>query len=195
MYDLGSDDKANKADDPASWNIEGLEVRLGDLANQALPHSRWPNTLEPLPSMWKMLGAMKTSDYMNSVKYSVKGCAYTQRKRGPAWAKILMTLVQALARVAILPPYHPAFQDRTFLARGEAWNAYEGYLGFLLPAAEKAYGKDMLWCRAIRKWHDDVVRDAENPRPGTAAFKKRFRTAHMKLLAFAGVEKGQWDLV
>ena len=173
-----------------------LEAHARSLVNDAFPASRWPDTLDPVPLLYKRLGNMHSlrGSGVAALQCAVKGCAFTEWKRGPEWAYDLHDLVRLMTAIVVQPPNRAAFRDRTFLSPDEFWDVYHGLLHMLLVASEKTFGPDAAYVRAVRRWFDDTVEGAKEPLPGSPGFEERFSAAHEKLLSWAGVDEKHWPI-
>lgn len=171
-----------------------LEARARGLVNDAFPASRWPDTLDPVPLLYKRLGNMHSlrGNGVAAFQCSIKGCAYTDWKLGPEWVYDLHDLIRIMTAIVVQPPNRAAFRDKNFLNSKEFWDAYHGYIHMVLCAAEKTFGSDVGYTRAIRKWYDDTLEGTEEPLPGSPGFEGRFKAAHHKLLYWAGVDEEYW---
>lgn len=205
-------------DDDLVPPLTTLEARARSLINDAFPASRWPDTLDPVPLLYKRLGNMHSvrgGSGTAALRCGVKGCAYTTPKSGPDWVYNLHDLVRLLTGVVVQPASRAAaLRDRDFLSfarspasrdgkngggggggKGEFWDEYHGLLYMLLGAAERTFGSDAAYARAVRTWYDDVLEGAEEEElPSSPSFAVRSRAAHRKLLFWAGVEEWQWPV-
>ena len=174
-----------------------LEAHARNLINDAFPASRWPDTLDPVPLLYKRLGNMHSlrGSGVAAFQCGVKGCAFTDWKLGPEWVYDLHDLIRLMTAIVVQPPNRTAFRDKTFLNSKEFWDVYHGLLHMLLRASEKTFGSDTAYTRAVRKWFDDTVEGTEDPLPGSPKFQERFRAAHEKLLSWAGVDEKYWPVV
>lgn len=218
-------------DDDIVPPLATLEARARGLINDAFPASRWPDTLDPVPLLYKRLGNMHSvrgGSGTTALRCGLKGCAYTTPKAGPDWVYDLHDLVRLLTGVVVQPASRAAaLRDREFLSfaprpaatattstsssldggkngsggggggggggKGEFWDEYHGLLHMLLGAAERTFGSDAAYARAVRTWYDDVLEGAEAEElPESPSFAARFRAAHRKLLFWAGVEEENW---
>ena len=171
-----------------------LEAHARNLVNDAFPASRWPDTLDPVPLLYKRLGNMHSlrGSGVAAFQCAVKGCAFTDWKRGPEWAYDLHDLVRLMTAIVVQPPNRVVFRDKTFLNSSEFWDVYHGLLHMLLVAAENTFGPDATYAGAIRAWFNDTVEGTKEPLPGSPEFEERFAAVHDKLLAWAGVDEKYW---
>ncbi|RYP72841.1 hypothetical protein DL769_004356 [Monosporascus sp. CRB-8-3] len=179
---------------PDGLPLVELEARARSLVNDAFPDSRWPDTLDPVPLLYKRLGNMHAlrGNGVAAFQCSIKGCAYTDWKLGPEWVNDLHDLIRIMTAIVVQPSAREVFRDKYFLSSREFWDAYHGLLHMLLLTAQKTFGSDASYTRAIKRWYDDTLEGAEEPLPGTPDFEDRFKAVHRKLLSWAGVNEKYW---
>ncbi len=181
---------------PDGLPLVELEASARNLVNDAFPASRWPDTLDPVPLLYKRLGNMHSlrGNGVAAFQCSVKGCAFTDWKHGPDWVYDLHDLIRIMTAVVVQPANRAAFRDKTFLDSRGFWDVYHGFLHMLLLASRKSFGSDAAYTRAVQKWYDDTLEDTEEPLPGSPGFEGRFGEAHKKLLSWAGVYEKYWQV-
>lgn len=171
---------------PSQQAIEDLESSAQTLKAAAFPKSRWPQTLDPLPTLYKRLGNMSSmlNQPLQALKYSVKGCAYTQVRCGPDWASDLLDLIKLLVPVA---SNARAFGEGIPLKAAELWIVFVGYLHMLAGLARKLYGDNALYTKAVENWFGELMEGVNPALLATAGFKRKLKAAHIRLLDWAGV--------
>ncbi|RYP92614.1 hypothetical protein DL770_001256 [Monosporascus sp. CRB-9-2] len=181
---------------PDGFPLVELEARGRSLVNDAFPRSRWPDTLDPVPLLYKRLGNMHLlrGSGVAAFQCSIKGCAYTDWKLGPEWVNDLHDLIRIMTAIVVQPSAREVFRDKHFLSSREFWDVYHGFLHTLLLTSQHTFGSDASYTRAIKTWYDDTLEGAEEPLPGTPGFEDRFKAAHRKLLSWAGVSEKYWRL-
>ncbi|RYP18823.1 hypothetical protein DL765_003703 [Monosporascus sp. GIB2] len=181
---------------PDGLPLVELEARARSLVNDAFPGSRWPDTLDPVPLLYKRLGNMHLlrGNGVAAFQCSIKGCAYTDWKLGPEWVNDLHDLIRIMTAIVVQPSAREVFRDQHFLSSREFWDAYHGLLHTLLLTSQNTFGSDASYTRAIKRWYDDTLEGAEEPLPGTPGFEDRFKAAHRKLLSWAGVGEKYWRI-
>ncbi|ORY63529.1 uncharacterized protein BCR38DRAFT_437070 [Pseudomassariella vexata] len=171
-----------------------LETKVKDLAARAYPDSQWPKNLDPMPLLWKRLGNMCSlqSQPLAALRYSIKGCAYTDVREGQEWNSDLLDLIRIL--ISIVIQLDGEEDNEGLPGRKELWNSVLGYLNMLRKMADQNFGEETGYARALRRWLANVVEAADELEEGAWAdgYEGRFGDVHGRLLAWAGVEKGQW---
>lgn len=172
---------------PSPGAIHDLETRALSLTATAFPGSQWPLSLDPLPTLYKRLGNMSSmiDQPLDALRYSVKGCAYTQVRCGPDWTSDLLDLVKLLVPVA---SNVRSFGDEMPLKAAELWIVFVGYLHMLVGLATKLYGKNALYTKAVEKWFGELLEGVNPALLATAGFKRKLKAAHTRLLEWAGVQ-------
>ncbi|KAJ4386891.1 hypothetical protein N0V93_009790 [Gnomoniopsis smithogilvyi] len=172
---------------PSLQAIHELEAKALALTATAFPRSYWPQRLDPLPTLYKRLGNMSSmlGQPLPALRYSVKGCAYTQLRNGPDWTSDLLDLVKLLVPVA---SNVRTFGDDMPMKAAELWIVFMGYLHMLVGLASKLYGKHALYTKAVERWFGDLLEGVNPALLATAGFKRKLKVAHSRLLEWAGVE-------
>ncbi|RYP53104.1 hypothetical protein DL768_001881 [Monosporascus sp. mg162] len=181
---------------PDGLPLVELEARGRSLVNDAFPRSRWPNTLDPVPLLYKRLGNMHflRGSGVAALQCSIKGCAYTDWKLGPEWVNDLHDLIRIMTAIVVQPSAREVFRDKHFLSSREFWDVYHGFLHTLLLTSQNTFGSDASYTRAIKTWYDETLEGAEEPLPGTPGFEDRFKVAHRKVLSWVGVSEKYWRM-
>lgn len=186
VTDLINEYLLNFTASPSPEAIDSLESNAQILTAAAFPNSCWPQTLDPLPTLYKRLGNMSSMLHqpLQALKYSVKGCAYTQVRCGPDWASDLLDLIKLLVPVA---SNARTFGDEIPLQAAELWIIFVGYLHMLAGLARKLYGGNALYTKAVERWFGELLEGVNPALLATAGFKRKLKAAHARLLVWAGV--------
>lgn len=172
---------------PSPEAMKDFESSAHALTAAAFPKSCWPQTLDPLPTLYKRLGNMSSmlDQPLQALRYSVKGCAYTQVRCGPDWASDLLDLIKLLVPVA---SNARTFGDEIPLKAAELWIIFVGYLHMLVGLARKLYGENALYTKAVERWFGELLEGVNPALLATAGFKRKTKAAHARLLEWAGVK-------
>jgi SET and MYND domain-containing protein len=176
------------SNDSGERDAEIFYSKVKAVTDQAFPNGEWPQALQPLPlvnisiaDMFRLQG-----NYLEALRYGLRGSLLCRRS-GSKWVHYFFDLVQRLARLVL----QPNFKDNRFVTSKEIWDIYHGYLRELTITVNMVFGANTSWSKAVKRWWDEVLESAGTPRPGTAAFAKRFKAAQAKLLVWAEVTHGK----
>lgn len=173
------------SEDYRSTAVSVLESQVLALTAAASPDSHWPHRLDPLPTLYKRMAVMSSmlGQSLHALRYSVKGCAYTQLRCGPDWTKDLLELARLLVPVASNARQFGADMS---IRPAELWVVFMGYLHMIAVHARKLYGEKSSFSRAVEGWLGEILTSPSML--ATAGFKRKFQVAHSKLLEWAGIE-------
>lgn len=173
---------------------EADQVRehLAQFARVGYLGGRWPNNLEPLPTLRKALGRRlhHRGDHVEALKSLVWGCAHTTRHREITWLNDLLDLADMLIPFVVdVEDIKVEFQNERELPKiRELKDLYFGHTVEVLSLAERLLGPEAEFTVSLRKWYEKMQQSDNGSLPGTRSFRRRFKAAHAKLLAWAGVD-------
>lgn len=174
-------------------NIDSFETEAENIAKKAFPSGDWPHDLGPWPSLRIQLARMLKvrGRFVEALMQGVRGVLSLEQRTGDVWTRHLFDLLQIISKVLTLPKQDTSYGEAGFPAESQLWDILYGYLQEVARSANKMFGADARYTKAIQDWYSHWVRFDNTRKPGTRAFAQRFKRAQSRLLLWAGIDENR----
>ena len=182
----------NVVKDAKRVNPEQLKLQISHAAKNILRDQDWPDEFWPMPSIKVDLGcAYKAAvNPEQAIFFSIQGYYNTSWRARSFWVKQLFRLTQVFAPVVQDQRKEPLAAVLVFMSADEWWDLYYGLWYELRMQSRKAFGVDTALSKAVEECYQPLTRSSDVQLSSTA-FSKCFEVAQVKLLAWAGIDKGR----
>lgn len=170
-----------------------FQDQIGKIIEQGYPNGKWPHHIEPLPTTYRILGAMyRDLHYALGLEFILKGALYLRVRSGPSWSMNLRDVVKFMFYLAQAPDdeikWTAASKNRELVQRVNMRDVARGYLSLVCVDSELTFGLDSAFARAVHDWAGHTIDFAGDPEIHTEKFREQFKDSQERLLKWAKVE-------
>lgn len=163
------------------------QVNIKTAFSGVLKGGKWPDHLEPLPSIRMALAKMhkELRNGPQALRYALRGCFLSRNRVGPTWVLDLLALLPNLITLGVQTDNEIYTKDSQFPNCIQIRIVAVAYFERLCRDVGLTYGGDHPFSRAIVDWAENFTRDYVK----APSFKSDFEAAQGRLFAWADVSQ------
>jgi SET and MYND domain-containing protein len=180
---------------PSKFKLSSHLAKIDKITKAGYAGRRWPDDLEPLPMALKTLAALceRQGHVVDTIKIRAKALAFTKHRKNLHYSEDLIDFVLSLSTFTMYPN-HRAFLDRTMPKMKVFQDIFIGHLHALHAILRKFYGEQGNVTGIINDFMQVETALYYGPRPGTRAFRRKFKASQETILKWAGVDVKLWTV-
>lgn len=193
LLTLGEDAEKTFARTPLVQSCITFQDQIGKIVEEGFPGGQWPNHIEPLPSIYCILGGMyRDLHYVVGLEFVLKGTLYLRDHSGPRWTNDLMGLIKYMFFVAQANDddikWVGAVENAELLERSTMRDVARAYLALACVDGRHTFGLNSNFVRALYHWAAESIGFPGDLDFRGDAFRERFKDSQERLLSWANVK-------
>lgn len=191
LDDLGRDAQINFASCRTLKSCISYQEQVNAIVVEGYPGGRWPEQMEPLPTIYRGIGGMyRDLAFAIGLEFVIKGTLYVLDKTDPNWVGDLHDLVKFILFMAQAGDNDInwlAAEDKNLMSREDMRNVARGYIAILCVLAKFTFGSDTNFVRALYNWAGYSLDNSYDLKITSKKFREGFEKSQNQLLKWANM--------